>query len=84
MAAHKICFYTLYCKPSDYPGKYVVKKWIISGVAHLYQDADFKIVVDTMDECKEALRDIEKERGYPFYFIPRSVEDDSVIIGTYI
>lgn len=68
----ELIMYTVYDNPTDYPGKYVVRRWKL-----LNAEADPLIVADTLEEARAAIP--------PHLFcIPRQPEDDRAVKEVWI
>lgn len=46
--------YVIYESPSDYPGKFVLRRWVVSP-ATVAPEREPMLVVDDIDEAREAL-----------------------------
>lgn len=69
--------FTIYRNPRDFPGKYVVRKWlIVKGVEGPVPTED-KYVADTIEEVR-----LRIPSG--FVRIERMMEDDPVIVESWV
>ena len=69
--------FVIYEKPTDYPDKFVVRRWEITS-----EGADPKEVVDICDSLQEA-RDSILAHHPGFHRVPRDRDDNSVIVETW-
>ena len=49
-----LAVYVIYANPSDYPGKYVVRRQVVTSTA-IVNDAEPLGVVDTLDQARALL-----------------------------
>lgn len=77
-AAKQLEMYTLYFNPSDYPGKFVIRRFIIEvGNPQPVADPKLLVVAETRELAEEVIPKW-------MVFLSRNEEDDKVILGTYI
>lgn len=69
--------WTIYKNPSDYPGKFVARKWVCDGKDN-HPIPDFKALVrDTLREIREAIpQGMHRMKRHP--------SDDACIVETWI
>lgn len=67
---------TVYFNPSDYPGKFVVRFWVVTA-AGVEKSAEPMAVVDTLEEARAAI-----PRGA--VRLDRSEHDEPVIVEVWI
>lgn len=76
MSSDELHIYTLYWNPSDYPGKYVVRRTVI---------AHGESRVDSEPLCVSSLlHDIHHHLPPGLVYVPRSHSDDEVIVGIFL
>lgn len=68
--------YTIYKSPSDFPGDYVIKKWVFNP--HPSQDLNFIFINSDLEMCRKEMKKFGLHR------INRDVNDDPVILETWI
>lgn len=68
----ELAIYVVYCSPSDYPGKYVVRRWVGERA-----DPRPLAVTDDLDAAREALPD-------GLICLPRRTDDDWTIVETWL
>jgi len=72
--------WVIYFNPQDHPDKYVVRKWIITGGPDGIKPDDISQVCDTL----ELARDVVAYHYPGAYRLDRQVDDDPVIVETWI
>jgi hypothetical protein len=65
--------WTIYDNPSDYPGKFVVRRWIVKGPL---EAADDVIVCDTLEEARSKIPE-------GLVGVPRAYEDALCTVETW-
>lgn len=75
----KWALYTVYFGTSDFPDKYVVRRWVVEG-GQSFPDANPTAIADTLEEARRLL-DI-KAPGLTR--LPRNPLDDKVIVESWI
>jgi hypothetical protein len=69
--------YTIYCNPLDYPGKYVVRMWLIIGGFPDPVPAETQSVVDNLEQARARIpADMTR--------IDRLPGDDLAIVETWV
>ena len=72
----ELAIYVVYRDPSDFPGKYVVRRSTIGHLGEL-KDAEPLIVCKTLREARSTIPRC-------LFCITRSIEDDPVIVETWL
>jgi len=68
--------YVIYENPTDYPGKYVVRRWLI-GRGTVTPDAEPLAVLDALSDARMFVPD-------GLYMMPRELEDDPAVLEVWI
>jgi len=68
--------YTVYFNPSDYPGEYVVRRFVISGM-NILQDKDIWARRQTLEEARKTIPRTQA-------LMARHPSDDPVIVEVWI
>jgi len=72
--------WTIYFNATDYPGKFVVRRFVILGGGRgLHKDAEPCFVGDSLEAARDSL---PHERG--LYCMPRQAGDEPQIVETWI
>lgn len=71
VASCRLPLITVYKNPKDFPTKFVARLWDMG------QPTEFAIIKDTLKEIHESIPE-------PFYRLGRMVQDDPVIIETWV
>jgi len=79
MASNELEMYTVYFSPTDYPGEYVVRRWIANGQPDPIPDKKLFMRSVSFHEIREKL-----EGEMHLYFMNRDQADDPAIVGTFI
>lgn len=67
--------YTIYKNPLDYPGKFVVRRWLVGpSVIH---SKELVAVVDSLEDARKAIPE-------GLIVTPRDADDDRVIVETWV
>lgn len=72
----KLDIWTVTLNPSDYPGKAVARRWVVTAKAQVATDE--AVIADDLAKVRLVLED----RG--LVCIPRSPEDDPVIVESWV
>lgn len=70
--------WTVYKNPSDYPGKYVVRRSVAGPGGTLRHDPFPIVVAETIEEARLSLPQVG------LHCIPRYAEDDPVIVEVWL
>lgn len=68
--------YAIYQNPTDYPNKFVLRKWTI-GPGTTLAEVNPVAVVDSLEDARDSVPE-------GLFLIPRSQEDDPVIVEVWI
>jgi hypothetical protein len=71
----ELAMYTIYRNPRDYPGRFVVRRSLVG--TEICKDAEPLIVCDSLEEARDAIPG-------ELVCITRSIEDDPVIVETWL
>lgn len=71
-AVEELNLYVIYDSPKDFPGKYVVRRWLLDKPTLDYE------LFSSLTEARQAL--IKKN----LYRIPRHRDDDTCIVETWV
>jgi hypothetical protein len=69
--------YTVYYNPADYPGKYVMRRFVITAKGECVADEKPICVVSALGRIHDWLPE-------GLVYIPRAESDDDVIIGSFL
>lgn len=71
--------YTIYASPSDYPGQYVVRRWVIEGTK-ITPDPEPLIVTQNVGEARRKI--LEQDPGLVCF--GHDFESDPAILETWL
>lgn len=86
MSKHLFTMYVVYCNPTDYPGKYVVRRRTLDLADKSKPpevDREPTIVCDTLREAAEAVPEFIPNQGVK-HFIEREPDDEAQIVGVFV
>lgn len=70
--------WTIYCRPSDYPGNYVVREWLIEPGAAL--PGEVIALVESLEQARDAVLDAAPGA----YCLGKDPEDDPAIVEVWL
>lgn len=79
MSERGLSIWTVYRKPSDYPDKFVARRFVIAAGASCVTDD--VLTADNQPDLFAAVRAALAGEGIRGYWLPRSPGDDPVIQG---
>ncbi|WP_114781674.1 hypothetical protein [Botryobacter ruber] len=85
MSENTLSLYTIYNNPTDWPGEYVIKRWLVSEprnaaneLNQVQQDLSYLFNAATLEACREQLKEMGLRN------LGRADNDDPVIVESWM